>query len=190
MGRNQPAGPLALAIVLAFLFLTPYAPAPQRLSCDQVAAATSRGGAVLPQELATPGRPSCALGSRDQGVVPVELVIDGDTVAIAGGERVRYIGIDTPELNDSQAYARESKEENARLVGGKKVRLVKDVRERDRFDRLLRYVFVDGVFVNAELVREGYARAMAFPPDTAYAACFDALEAEARRERRGLFQSR
>lgn len=179
-----------LAVALAVLLSVAYTPAPQVLSCDQVAVATTRGGAQLPPALAAPGGSSCSLRATDQGMVRVDRVVDGDTIAIAGGERVRYTGIDTPELGDGEPYAREARDANARLVEGKQVRLVKDVRERDRFDRLLRYVFVDGVFVNAELVREGYARASAFPPDTAYATCFEALEAEARRERRGLFQSR
>ncbi len=190
MSWDRQAGPLVAALALALLFSTAYAPLPQPLSCDQVAAATTRSGAHPPPGLAVPSGPSCNLRSTEHGLAPVQRVLDGDTIALAGGERVRYIGIDTPELTDSEPYAREATDANARLVRGHEVRLVKDVSDRDRFDRLLRYVFVDGIFVNAELVREGYARAAVFPPDTAYAVCFQALEAEARREGRGMFQGR
>ncbi len=67
------------------------------------------------------------------------------------------------------------------------MRLERDVSERDRFGRLLRYVYVDGILVNAELVREGYAETLFYPPDTRYASCFAALEVEAQESRRGMW---
>ncbi|MDP3065004.1 MAG: thermonuclease family protein, partial [Chloroflexota bacterium] len=73
---------------------------------------------------------------------------------------------------------------------GARVRLERDVSETDRYDRLLRYVYAGDILVNAELVREGYAEATEYPPDTRYASCFDALEREARQEGRGMWGSR
>ncbi len=119
----------------------------------------------------------------------MQRVVDGDTIVLAGGERVRYIGMDTPEVGASpEFYGPEASEADRRLVDGKRVRLERGVSDRDRYDRLLRYVYVDGLMVNAELVREGYARAAAYSPDTRYAACFTALEAEAKTEGRGMWK--
>ena len=120
----------------------------------------------------------------------VERAVDGDTVVLVGGERVRYIGMDTPELphprKPVQPYAREAYEFNRRLVTGKRVRLEFDVERRDHYHRLLAYVFLeDGTFVNAELVRQGYARVLTIPPNTAHQDTFLALELEARAAHRG-----
>ena len=118
-------------------------------------------------------------------------VIDGDTIAVSGGKRVRYIGIDTPEVGDRpEYYGSEATSFNETLVLGHKVTLNKGVSERDRFGRLLRFVYANGILVNAELVREGYARARVYPPDTLYAKCFAALEEEAREAGRGMWSTR
>jgi len=85
----------------------------------------------------------------------VTAVIDGDTIEIEGGETVRYIGIDTPETDE--CYGPEATEANRELVGGKEVILIRDVENRGKYERLLRYVIADGRFVNGELVRLGYA---------------------------------
>ena len=115
--------------------------------------------------------------------VVVTRVIDGDTIEIQGGDRVRYIGIDTPEIGEP--YYLEATAKNEELVEGKEVCLVKDVSEKDRYGRLLRYIFVDDLFVNAEMVRLGYARADRYPPDTKYAELFSRLEFEAKQAGRG-----
>lgn len=112
-------------------------------------------------------------------------VIDGDTIEIEGGYRVRYIGIDTPEKDE--AFYLEATEANRRLVEGKTIRLERDVSETDRYGRLLRYVWVDDVMVNAELVRQGLAEAKAYPPDTRRQSLLDGLEREARAARRGMW---
>ena len=99
----------------------------------------------------------------------VTAIIDGDTiyVQIDGSEySVRYIGIDAPELDDREPLAEEAKQLNASLVDGKTVTLVRDVSETDVYGRLLRYVLVEDVFVNYELVREGLAEPKRYPPDT------------------------
>ena len=114
-------------------------------------------------------------------------VIDGDTIVIEGGYRVRYIGIDTPEIHPQrEAYGMEALQANQELVEGKVVRLERDVSQTDN-GRLLRYVYVDGIFVNAELVRLGLAEAKAYPPDIRYQEELEKLEAEARQAGRGMW---
>jgi len=118
----------------------------------------------------------------------VTQVIDGDTIIIEGGYHVRYIGIDTPEIHPkTEAFGIEAREANRRLVEGKRVRLERDFSERDRYGRLLRYVYVDDTFVNAELVRQGLAEVKAYPPDIKYQDYLEEMEAEARNEERGMW---
>jgi endonuclease YncB( thermonuclease family) len=118
-------------------------------------------------------------------------IIDGDTIniQIENGDifRVRYIGIDAPERDEplfTEAY-----NANANLVLQKSVILVKDISETDPYDRLLRYVIVDDIFVNLELVRMGYAKAITFPPDTMCADQFTAAEQEALASRFGSWEA-
>lgn len=87
-------------------------------------------------------------------------VVDGDTIEIDGEQVVRYIGIDAPETDE--CYGAEATEMNRELVEGKTVILIGDVEDRGRYGRLLRYVVADGRFVNAELVRLGYATAESY----------------------------
>lgn len=122
----------------------------------------------------------------------VERAVDGDTIVLVGGERVRYVGMDTPELHHPrkpvQPYAREAWIVNRQLVEGRRVRLEFDVQPRDRYGRTLAYVFLeDGTFVNAELVRQGYAQILTIPPNVKYQDRFLALQREARQQRRGLW---
>jgi len=121
-------------------------------------------------------------------------VIDGDTIKVEiDGKtyKVRYIGIDTPELHHPnkpvEEYAQEAYEFNKSLVDGKELKLVKDVSETDKYDRLLRYVYVGDLFVNAELVEKGYANASPYPPDVAYEDEFRELETQARNAQIGLW---
>ncbi len=101
---------------------------------------------------------------------------------------MRYIGIDAPEVHPQpEAYGIEAWQAHRRLVEGKRVRLERDASETDQYGRLLRYVYVDSVFVNAELVREGLARAKAYPPDTKYQDYLEQIEAEAREAGRGIW---
>jgi micrococcal nuclease len=118
----------------------------------------------------------------------VTRVIDGDTITIAGGYKVRYIGIDTPEVYPRvEAFGIEAWQANRELVEGKEVRLERDVTETDRYGRLLRYVYIDDILVNAELVRLGLARSKAYPPDTEYQDLLEEMEAEAREAGRGMW---
>lgn len=129
--------------------------------------------------------PTPTLGAETGQVVRI---VDGDTIDVQiGGQtfRVRYIGMNTPETG--QPCAAEATNYNAELVMGKTVTLVTDVSETDRYGRLLRYVYVGDVFVNAELVRQGYANASTYPPDVAHADLFVQLQAEARAAGRGCW---
>ena len=101
---------------------------------------------------------------------------------------MRYIGIDTPEVHPQlEAYGMKALQANRELVEGKEVRLERDVSETDKYGRLLRYVYVNGILVNAELVRQGLAYARAYPPDTKYQDYLEELETEAREAGRGMW---
>lgn len=118
-------------------------------------------------------------------------VIDGDTIEIEGGQLIRYIGIDTPETvhpdKPTECYGPEASRKNHELVSGKTVRLERDIENRDQYGRLLRYVYVDDLMINMELVKLGYAKAVLFPPNTRYTATFLQLEKEAEASRAGLW---
>lgn len=124
-------------------------------------------------------------------VVRVTRVIDGDTIEIEGGERVRYIGIDTPETVDPrksvQCFGVEASAKNKEMVLGKMVRLEKDRTDRDKYHRLLRYVWVDDVLVNLELVKQGFAYSYSYPPDIQYQDRLVRAQQEAREAKRGLW---
>jgi len=130
--------------------------------------------------------------NSDSGLVKIVRVIDGDTIEIAGGERVRYIGIDTPETVDPrklQCFGVEASNKNKELVEGKMARLEKDITERDKYGRLLRYVWVGDVFVNLELVKQGFAYSYSYPPGIKYQDLFVKAQQEAREAKRGLWNS-
>jgi micrococcal nuclease len=140
---------------------------------------------------------------REEGLPPsqatVVRVVDGDTIVVRLGtgaeEHVRYIGIDTPESvkpgTPVQCFAKEASAANARLVEGRRVRLVRDVSERDRYGRLLAYVYRadDDLFVNERLVRDGYAIAKEYRPDTRFADRFATVMAGAKKALRGLWMA-
>jgi micrococcal nuclease len=97
----------------------------------------------------------------------VKRAIDGDTVELEGGERVRYLLVDAPEISNGKnaCFGAEAREFNRSLVEGRVVDLAYGPRCRDRYDRLLAYVAVDGIDVNTTLVRDGYACVLHIPPD-------------------------
>jgi len=137
----------------------------------------------------------------------VKRAVDGDTLVLENGERVRLIGIDTPEMHESnklyrdsqrtgedittiQKLGRRSYEFTKKLVEGKRVNLEFDVERHDKYGRLLAYVYLkDGTFVNAEIVKQGYASLMTIPPNTKYADLLLKLYREAREGQRGLWGS-
>jgi micrococcal nuclease len=124
-------------------------------------------------------------------------VVDGDTIQVRleGGrtERVRYIGIDTPESvkpgTPVQCFAKKASHFNAGLVAGRDVTLKTDAEERDRYGRLLAYVYAGPEFVNRELVARGYARTLTIPPNVAHADEFARLARRAREAGLGLWRA-
>ncbi|MBI3325434.1 MAG: thermonuclease family protein [Nitrospinae bacterium] len=123
--------------------------------------------------------------------VQVDAVLDGDTIAIHGGERVRYIGVNAPESKHPDKLPEycglEAFEVNRRLVAGKLVRLEFDQRARDHYGRLLAYVYVDTLFINAELVRLGYAQVSTYKENQRYYREFLRLQQQAIAARHGLW---
>ncbi|WDF70141.1 thermonuclease family protein [Sphingobacterium oryzagri] len=124
-------------------------------------------------------------------------VIDGDTFVVADGSpkggKVRLIGVDAPETRNSGKrkigfYGKEAKEYLHKLIDGKQVRLAYDAGKRDRYGRLLAYVYVGNLFINADLVKKGYAQVYTVPPNVKYAELFVELEREARQGKRGLWR--
>ena len=134
--------------------------------------------------------------SPAEGEYLVTRVIDGDTIEIAiEGEKeiVRYIGIDTPETvhprKPVECFGAEAARKNKELAEGRLVRIERDVSDRDTYGRLLRYVYAGEIFINRELVANGYAYAVTFPPDVKYSAEFKSLESTARLSSLGLWGS-
>lgn len=120
-------------------------------------------------------------------------VIDGDTIELDNEEKVRYIGIDTPETVDPWrgvgCFGKEASDINKSLVADKRVILVKDVSNRDKYGRLLRYVYLEegNILVNEYLVKQGFAKAYTYPPDVKFSDLFIQAEKEARENKRGLW---
>lgn len=144
---------------------------------------------VTPPPVASPG-----------ASIKVIKVIDGDTIQLESGDKVRYIGIDTPETVDPRrgvgCFGREASDKNKELVLGKQVVLEKDISETDKYGRLLRYVYLENVsttsgtsllFVNDYLVKSGYAKASTYPPDVKHQKLFSDSEAYARENKLGLW---
>lgn len=120
-------------------------------------------------------------------------VIDGDTIKVLLDDdgliySTRYIGMNTPEdTSQIEYFGPEATRRNRELVAFKKVTLVKDVSEKDRFGRLLRYIIADNVFVNHQLVVEGFANTASYPPDIACIDTFRAVESQASAAKLGLW---
>jgi micrococcal nuclease len=157
-----------------------------------LSACTPETPTPAPSPAVTPTLPPssrvCLSPASPRQIANVVDVIDGDTIEVdLDGEtyRVRYIGIDTPERD--RPFYKEATAVNAGRVAGQTVLLVKDISETDRYDRLLRYVFVGDTFVNFELVNQGYAAAVTFPPDVACESSFRLAEADARSRGLGLW---
>ena len=131
--------------------------------------------------------------SSQQKDIRVRRVIDGDTIELENGAKVRYIGINTPESVDPrrpmQCFGQEAKEENKKLVLGKIVKLEKDITETDKYGRLLRYVYVNSLFINDYLVKNGFAQVSTFPPDVKYQDQFRESQNEARTKDLGLWKN-
>lgn len=123
----------------------------------------------------------------------VSRVVDGDTIELADGRIIRYIGIDTPETKHPKkaimCFGKEASEKNRQLVEGRFVKLQTDVSDKDRYGRFLRYVWIEDTFVNDYLVSEGYAQTATFPPDVRYADLFIKSQTKARELKKGLWSA-
>lgn len=136
-----------------------------------------------PTAVPTPGEPVPTPGGAQ--TFRVQEVVDGDTILLENGTKVRYIGLNTPERD--RPFYEEAKEANRKLVEGREVRLELDAVEIDQYGRTLAYVFVGDTFVNLELLRQGYANAYTVPPNVKYEGLFREAEREAREAGRGLW---
>jgi len=123
---------------------------------------------------------------ENRTVVTVARIVDGDTFKLANGKSVRLLGIDAPEKR--QYHHEKSKNKLKELIEGKQVVLEKDVSNKDGIDRLLRYVFVDDIFINLEMVRQGYASAYIVSPDVKYEREILQAEVEARSSKLGIWK--
>jgi len=145
--------------------------------------------------------PGCAR-PHASSAVRVAHVIDGDTITLADGRTIRYLGIDTPEVRrregarwvrDPEPFAEEATAANRRLVGGRIVRLEHDTQRRDRYGRTLAYVYVatpaGELMVNAELLRLGLARLLLIPPNVRHADTLRRQADAARQAQRGLWHA-
>lgn len=143
---------------------------------------------------ADPPAPAAAANLPEGLDTTVERIVDGDTLVVARGHTIRLIGVDTPETKDPRRPVQCFGEEAATflqsmLPPGSGVRLVGDAEPTDTFGRTLAYVYrlPDGLFVNAALLRDGFAQPLTIPPNVAFADEFVALAREAREARRGLW---
>lgn len=147
---------------------------------------------ILPTPTPTDASPSASPTPGHDGVfATVVAIVDGDTIKVEGGEIVRYIGMDTPETVDPrrpvECFGAEASAKNKELVQGKVVELEKDISERDTYGRLLRYVWMGDIFINEQLVREGFAYVSTFPPDVKYEERLLEAQRLARDEKKGLW---
>lgn len=169
------------------------------LACLLLLAAAACGGGTSAPAVQAPA--AAVQGEAPSGLpegldTRVSRVIDGDTIVVATGHHIRLIGIDTPETKDPrkpvQCFGREASSFLTNLLPrGTPVRLVGDAEQTDQYDRTLAYVYrlPDGLFVNAELVRQGYAHVLTIPPNVAHADEFAALAHGASAAGKGLWSA-
>ena len=182
--------PLVLLVVLLLSFLF-------------VAYVLSRG-----HRLSVPADGFCSMhNAKEYANIAVSYIYDGDTIKLANGERVRFVGIDTPESSENKKLFRDvarsgqdirdvlrmghvAAEYTRSLLQGRRVRLEFDIENRDKYGRLLAYVYRvdDGLFINEDIIKQGYAYPMTIPPNVRHADEFRKLFREARKAGRGLWQ--
>lgn len=174
----------------------------RRLACAGVALAligavgacdTGSGERATSEDVGAGGDATAIPAGDDRTVARV---VDGDTIVLDDDVRVRLIGIDTPETKDPrrpvECFGQEASAHMIKLLpAGTRVRVVYDVERTDRYGRTLAYLYraSDGLFVNAAMVRDGFASAYTVPPNVAHADEFVALNREARETGRGLWSA-
>lgn len=142
---------------------------------------------------------SIAFSQQKTGLLEIAKFVDGDTFWVLNEkgqkEKIRMIGINTPEARRTgrtgvEYFGKEASDYMKKILTGRKVRLEYDVQRYDRYKRTLAYVFLDdGTFLNALLVKEGYANVATYPPNVKYSAYFVKLEREARARKKGLWKN-
>jgi micrococcal nuclease len=130
--------------------------------------------------------PQIIADAQSSPTAEVTRVVDGDTVELADGNKVRFNGINTPEHNENHFL--EAKQNMELLVLNKTVHLQKDISDKDKYGRELRYVFTADKFTNAEQVSAGLASSFVYPPDTKYSFLFNCLEEKAKEQGLGMWQ--
>jgi micrococcal nuclease len=190
VARSRRRSPFTNPLVLFVFFLSAFFTAVQQFSAQKAPSATE-----------------VVANGEAYGDIGVAYVYDGDTIKLANGEKVRLIGIDTPEssqnkkllrdagrsgedINKILAMGRRSAQYTRSLLEGRRVRLEFDIQKRDKYGRLLAYVYrvYDGLFINEDIIRSGYAYPMTIPPNIRHADEFKELFREAQKARRGLFK--
>jgi micrococcal nuclease len=131
------------------------------------------------------GTPTPVPPPGDAETFRVKEVVDGDTIVLEDGTKVRYIGLNTPERD--RPFYEEATDANRKLVENKEIRLEFDTVDIDQYGRTLAYVFEGETFVNLELLRQGYANVFTVPPNVKYEELFREAEQKAREARRGLW---
>jgi endonuclease YncB( thermonuclease family) len=194
---TRPARPLlarpvrGLAAVVLLLLVVVVA------GCEGLVEGGGGGAGKAPADLETTAAERVAWPDppKDAVAAKVQRVVDGDTFVAtvrSRRERIRVIGVDTPESVDpnrpDEPYGKEASSFAKHYLDGETVRLAGDAEPRDRYGRMLAYVWLrDGTFWNALLAAEGYAQQLTIPPNVTYAPLFRRLVAEARRNDRGLW---
>lgn len=190
-----PLAQLVIAVVAAVVLLSPFASDPDRQTV--VASAPPPTTSTTVERTSTPAPAPAPTTSTLPPGVPAQgddsavvRVIDGDTLEVTGGTRIRLIGVDTPETGDCFA-AQATRYANELVPPGTRVRLVYDVQRLDPFGRTLAYVYKlnDGVFVNVAMAGNGFAQQLTVPPNVAHAEEFRAAAATARTANLGLWSA-
>ncbi|HEX9924936.1 MAG TPA: thermonuclease family protein, partial [Anaerolineae bacterium] len=141
---------------------------------------TSEPGPVPPAATQTPASPPASGPTQPAGLetATIARVVDGDTIELSDGRRVRYIGINTPERD--QPYYQEATETNRQLVANQQIQLEFDQDTFDQYGRSLAYIWVNGSLVNWEMVNRGYANVFTVPPNVRYEGILRQAERDAR----------
>lgn len=189
---RKKTGIICGALVILFFILIGVTAPPSEIKI--ASSSTTATPSITSQETTNAPIKNPTPSPKHNGVlVKVVNVVDGDTIKVETGETVRYIGIDTPETvhpdKPVQCYGKEASNKNTELVEGKVVELEKDVSEKDKYGRLLRYIWLDDVLINEVLVREGYAQSSTYPPDVKYQDRIVEAQRQAREVQKGLWGS-
>ncbi len=130
------------------------------------------------------------LKDKEYEITTIKRIVDGDTFVTNSGQKVRMIGMNTPEVfGEAQYYGQEASDFSKQQLESKTVYLFKDASDTDKYDRLLRFVFIEGdsVMFNETLIVKGYANTMSLAPNVLYTKRFSLLKSEAQDSKVGLW---